>query len=134
MNRKNNLSEHSTIYYDIPGLVLRRGKKFSFIITFNQAYQNDKHHLSVMFKSQIWQNIPIIKIPLNSSFNGWSTKVITNEDQNLNNLHLQIISPPDTLIGKYSVNIKQKKISFFIFCIFLYFNSFYLKYVQLKMV
>ncbi|CAF2233753.1 unnamed protein product, partial [Rotaria magnacalcarata] len=52
MNLKENMEEHSTIYYDIQGLVLRRGQPFSFTITFNQDFPADKYNLSFIFKPQ----------------------------------------------------------------------------------
>jgi uncharacterized membrane protein len=105
---KKNMKEHSTIYYDIRGLFLRRGQEFSFLITFNQAFHDDKYHLSVIFKPQTWSNFPIVKIPLNGSSNGWSAKSIPTENQKNNQIYFQIISPSDAIIGKYSVNISKK--------------------------
>jgi hypothetical protein len=107
---KKNMKEHSTIYYDIKGLILRRGQEFSFDITFNQAFHNDKHHLSIMFKPLTWVNSPIITIPLNGSSNGWTAKAIPTEDQKNNQICFQITSSSNAIIGKYSVNIRNKKI------------------------
>ncbi len=107
------MKEHSTIYYDIPGLVLRRGQEFSIVLIFNQAFQSEKYHLSLIFKSQTWQNFPVIKIPLNDSFNGWFVKTTTIEDQKSNHVGLQILSSSNALIGKYSVRRKILKTKFF---------------------
>lgn len=118
MHMKKNMQEHSTIYYDIRGLVLRRGQEFSFLITFNQAFHDDKYHLSVIFKPQTWLNFPIVKIPFNGSSNGWSTKLILIENQKNNQICFQMLSPSDAIIGKYSVNIRKKKellVRYFIF-------------------
>jgi hypothetical protein len=106
MNTKKNMQEHATIYYDIPGLVLRRGQEFSFILTFNQAFHADKYQLFVIFKPQTWRNFPVVKIPLNDSSNGWSAKRIPTEHQK-NNIGIQILSSTDALIGKYSVSIQK---------------------------
>ncbi len=114
MHMKKNMEEHSTIYYDIQGLILRRGQEFSFIITFNQIYHDDKYHLSVIFKPQTWRNFPVVKIPLNGSSNGWSAKISPTEGQKNNQICFQIISSSDAIIGKYSVSIRKKK--FFFYC------------------
>ncbi|CAM4909858.1 unnamed protein product [Rotaria socialis] len=103
MNLKKNMGEHSTIYYDIQGLVLRRGQPFSFTITFNQDLPIDKYNLSIIFKSQTWQNFPRVKIPLNGSSNGWSAKRLSTKDQENNCVYFQICSPCDATIGKYSL-------------------------------
>jgi len=129
MHMKKNMKEHSTIYYDIRGLFLRRGQEFSFLITFNQAFHEDKYHLSVIFKPQTWSNFPIVIIPLNGSSNGWSAKSIPIEDQKDNQICFQINSPSDAIIGKYSVNISKKKTSFLL--LYFYIDSFYSKFVQL---
>jgi uncharacterized membrane protein len=110
---------HSTIYYDIPALVLRRGQEFSFTLIFNQAFHSDKYRLSLIFKPQTWKNFPVVKIPVNGSFNGWSAKIISIENQKDNHLGLQILSSSDALIGKYSVSI-QIKTKFFFFSINLF--------------
>ncbi|CAF4104149.1 unnamed protein product [Rotaria sordida] len=106
MYMKKNMEEHSTIYYDIQGLILRRGQPFLFTITFNQDFYIDKYNLSVIFKSQTWSNFPNVKIPLNSSSNGWSAKRLFIEDQKNNRICFQINSPSNAPIGKYSVSIK----------------------------
>jgi hypothetical protein len=41
------MEEHSTIHYDIPGLVLRRGQPFSFTVTFNRDFDADQYQLFV---------------------------------------------------------------------------------------
>jgi hypothetical protein len=41
------MEEHSTIHYDIPGLVLRRGQPFSFTVTFNKDFDADQYQLFV---------------------------------------------------------------------------------------
>ncbi|CAF3862778.1 unnamed protein product [Rotaria sp. Silwood1] len=97
------MEEHLTCYYDIQGLILRRGQPFSFTIIFNQDFHMDKYHLSVIFKSQTWINIPNIKIPLNTSSNGWSAKRLFIENQKDNCICLQINPPSNTIIGKYSL-------------------------------
>ena len=104
------MEEHSTIYYGIPGLVLRRGQEFSLNLLFNQAFHPDENHLSLIFKLQTWRNFPVIKIPLNSSSNGWSVKTIPTDDEKKNHIALQIFSPADALIGKYSVSIIRKEL------------------------
>src|SRR5437868_6362424 len=109
MNMKKNMKEHSTIYYDIPGLILRRGQEFSFIIKFNQIFYLNKYQISIIFKHQTWKNFPNIKIPLNNSSNGWSTKIIQTKN---NQIILQIISSSDAIIGKYSVSIQNKQKNF----------------------
>ena len=101
------MEEHATIYYDIEGLVLRRGQVFSFTITFNQNFNADKYNLSVIFKCQTWLNSTDVKIPLNGSFNGWSAKRIFPDDQMNNRICFQINSPPDAIIGKYSVSLRK---------------------------
>lgn len=130
MQTKKNMEEHSTIYYDIQGLILRRGQEFSFITTFNQGFHSDKYQLSIVFKSLTWPNLPVVKIPLNGSSNGWSARSIPMKDQKNNQICFEIISSSDTPIGKYDVNIKQKNFHFYIFLL----NRFYLKFVQLIMV
>ncbi|CAF4575755.1 unnamed protein product [Rotaria socialis] len=100
------MGEHSTIYYDIQGLVLRRGQPFSFTITFNQDLPVDKYNLSFIFKSQTWQNFPRVKIPLNGSSNGWSAKRLSTKDQENNCVYFQICSPCDATIGKYSLSLE----------------------------
>ncbi|CAM4766822.1 unnamed protein product [Rotaria magnacalcarata] len=102
MNLKENMEEHSTIYYDIQGLVLRRGQPFSFTITFNQDFPADKYNLSFIFKPQTWPNFPRVKIPLNGSSNGWSAERLSTKDQENNCVYFQICSPCDATIGKYS--------------------------------
>ncbi|CAF3343561.1 unnamed protein product [Rotaria sp. Silwood2] len=131
MCMKKNMEEHSTIYYDIQGLILRRGQPFSFIITFNQDFHTDKYNLSVIFKSKTWMNIPSVKIPLNDSSNGWSAKTLFTEDQKNNHICFQIDSPSDAIIGKYSLLleissmtkdlINQRDLSIFQFDIDIYF-------------
>lgn len=101
-NRKENTEAHSTIYYDIPALVLRRGQEFSFTILFNQVFHSDKYSLSFIFKPQTWKNFPVVKIPVNGSVDGWSAKVISKK----NSIQVQIFSSSDALIGKYSVSIR----------------------------
>ncbi|CAM4773474.1 unnamed protein product [Rotaria magnacalcarata] len=96
------MEEHSTIYYDIQGLVLRRGQPFSFTITFNQGFPADKYNLSFIFKPQTWPNFPRVKIPLNGSSNGWSAERLSTKDQENNCVYFQICSPCDATIGKYS--------------------------------
>jgi uncharacterized membrane protein len=100
------MEAHSTIYYDIPALVLRRGQEFSFSLIFNQAFQSDKYHLSLIFKPQTWRNFSVVKIPVDSSSNGWSAKIIPIENQKQNSIGIQILSSSDALIGKYSVSIQ----------------------------
>jgi hypothetical protein len=103
IHKKENLKEHSTIYYDIEGLLLRRGQVFSITVTFNQDFHPDKNQLSIVFKPQTWINLPDVIIPLNGSSNGWSTKRIANENQKNDCIHFQINSPSDAVIGKYFV-------------------------------
>ena len=104
INRRETLEEHSTIYYHLPELVLRRGQEFTCILVFNQAFQSEKYRLTLVFKSQTWRNLPVIKIPLNESANGWSVKIIPDERQKNNHVKLRIYSSPDALIGKYTVS------------------------------
>jgi uncharacterized membrane protein len=125
------MAEHSTIYYDIEGLVLRRGQVFSFTITFNRSFNSDKYHLSIIFKCQTWLNSSYVKIPLNSSFNGWSAKRIFPKDENNNRISFEINSPSDAIIGKYFVSIKK---SFLHRNLSLLFASFYSKFVRSRMV
>ena len=112
MNRRETMEEHSTIYYDTPELVLRRGQEFSCILIFNQAFQPDKYQLIIVFKPQTWRNFPVVKIPLNESSNGWSVKIIDTKDENQkkNQLHLRVYSSPNALIGKYSVRMIDRRI------------------------
>ena len=105
MYTKKNMKEHLTIYYDIPGLVLRRGQIFSFCIAFNQDFHADKYHLSVIFHSQTWPDSPAVRIPLNDSSNGWSATRILTEGQKNDCIYFQIDSPSDAMIGKYSVSV-----------------------------
>lgn len=131
MNRRETMEEHSTIYYNTPELVLRRGQEFSCILLFNQAFQSDKYQLIIVFKSQTWRNFPVIKIPLNESSNGWSVKINDKNDENQkkNQLQLRVCSSPSALIGKYSVRILNRRIgterfSLSIECLVLLGNSF----------
>ena len=101
-NRKENTEEHSTIYYDVPALVLRRGQEFSFSIVFNQTLASDKYSLAFIFKPQTWKNFPVVKIPMNGSSKGWSANVSSKN----NSMKVQIVSASDALIGKYSVSIR----------------------------
>lgn len=116
MQTMKNMEGHSTIYYDIPGLILRRGQEFSFILTFNQAFHYDKYHLSIIFKSLTWPNFPVVKIPVNDLSNGWSTTIIpTENEKNNNQICFQINSSSDAPIGKYSVNITKNIFIFFLY-------------------
>ncbi|CAF1221193.1 unnamed protein product [Adineta ricciae] len=101
--KKKNMEEHATIYYDVEGLILRRGQAFSFILTFDQQFDIDKHHLSFIFKCHTWLNSLAIKIPLNGSSNDWSARRIDTENEDKKRIHFQIHSPCHALIGKYSL-------------------------------
>ncbi|UJR22606.1 hypothetical protein I4U23_025649 [Adineta vaga] len=103
MCKKKNMEEHLTIYYDVEGLVLRRGRTFSFIITFNQEFNTDRYHLSFIFKCHTWMNCSEIKIPLNGTSNDWLARRIITENETKNRIHIQISSPCHALIGKYSL-------------------------------
>ncbi|CAF3906289.1 unnamed protein product, partial [Adineta steineri] len=103
MYKRKNMEEHSTIYYDIDGLVLRRGQAFLLSVTFNQDFNADRHYISVIFKCQTWLNSSEVKIPLNNSSNEWSAKRVFTGDGRSNCVCLQINSPSDALIGKYSI-------------------------------
>ena len=105
--KKKNMEEHATIYYDVEGLILRRGQAFSFILTFDHEFDIDKHHLSFIFKCHTWLNSLAIKIPLNGSSNDWSARRIDTKDEDKKQVHFQIHSPCHALIGKYSVRMKR---------------------------
>lgn len=106
MNLKKNMEEHLTMYYDIPGLLLRRSQPFTFIVTFNQDFNVNKYHLSIIFKSQTWKNLPDVKIPVNGSSNGWSAKGRFVDNHKKDSIWFQIESPSHAIIGKYSVCIE----------------------------
>ncbi|CAF0836195.1 unnamed protein product [Adineta ricciae] len=101
--KKKNMEEHATIYYDVEGLILRRGQAFSFILTLDHEFDIDKHHLSFIFKCHTWLNSLAIKIPLNGSSNDWSVRRIDTENEDKKRIHFQIHSPCHALIGKYSL-------------------------------
>jgi len=100
VNREMNMREHSTDNYDLSGIVLRRGKVFSSVITLNQIFDNDKYQFAIIFKSITWRNSPDIRIPFDTSSNGWSVDTIVHEKE----IYMQIQSSADALIGKYAVS------------------------------
>lgn len=51
LHTKKNAEEHFTKHYDIPGLVLRRGKPFSFTVTFNRDFDPEEYQLYVRLAS-----------------------------------------------------------------------------------
>lgn len=102
LHLKKNLEEHSTIFYDLPGLLLRRGQPFSLSFRFNQCLNNERSHLSLIFQCETWTNFPPIKVPLDDgNIDKWSVErlVATTDDH----LSINISSPSDLPIGKYSV-------------------------------
>ena len=102
------MEEHSTIYYDLRGLVLRRGQAFSFTITFDQNLDVDQSQLSIIFRSDTCLKFIPIKIPIDGTSNGWTTKRLSTADEKKNQLRLEIHSPADAFIGKYSVCRKRE--------------------------
>ncbi|CAM4896545.1 unnamed protein product [Rotaria socialis] len=113
------MEEHSTKHYDIPGLVLRRGQKFSFTVTFNRDYDVKQHQLYVRLttgsRSMISKHTQIrLLVDGTENLNGWSVKSLSlgnNETQEKNNrISLEINSPSDAIIGKYSLLLEVRPI------------------------
>ena len=98
-----NMEEHSTIYYDLPGLVLRRGQPFELTVTFSEEFDAEQKRLSLVFKPETWLNASEVKIPLDGTAQGWSTRRIVDNDERKDRVRFRIDSPADALIGKYSV-------------------------------
>ena len=114
LHLKKNHEAHSTIFYDLPGLLLRRGEPFTLSFDFNQDADRTRSDLALIFQAETWSNVPPVKVPLNDgNTNGWSTKRIlsTPEEQKKDEpLTLQIHSPSTIPIGKYSVSGRERKI------------------------
>jgi hypothetical protein len=105
LHMKKNMKEHSTNYYDNRGLVLRRGQPFTFTVTFNQKFDANKHQLLVVLKTGQQMNSQELRVPVNGFSNGWSVQRLPIEDDKRNNrVCLQISSPSDAIIGKYTVS------------------------------
>ena len=109
LHLKKNLEEHSTIYYDISGLVLRRGQTFSLTITFDRNLAADQSRLSVIFQSKTFSKLTPIKIPIDGTFDGWSVTRLPTADEKSNRLDLEIHSPSDAVIGKYFVRSQRER-------------------------
>jgi hypothetical protein len=104
VHAKKNMEEHSTIFYDTPGLVLRRGQSFSSTITMNDEFRSDQCQLSLIVRSTTWPTSLPIRIPFNGKSNdGWSIQCQSSDNEKKNRLCLEISSPSNALIGKYSV-------------------------------
>jgi hypothetical protein len=113
LHTKKNTEEHSTNQYDIPGLVLRRGQAFSFTVTFNRDFHPEEHQLYVRLaigsRSMISKRTQLrLLVDGKATGNGWSARTLpveVKEDQaKKNRVSLQVTSPPDAIIGKYSVS------------------------------
>ncbi|CAF0789791.1 unnamed protein product [Rotaria sp. Silwood1] len=113
LHTQKNMEEHSTNHYDIPGLVLRRGQSFSFTVTFNKDYDIEQNQLYIRLaigpRSMISKRTQIrLLVDGTPSGNGWSAKSIPIEDDDVktkkkNCISLQINSPSDAIIGKYTL-------------------------------
>ncbi|CAF2714038.1 unnamed protein product [Rotaria sp. Silwood2] len=112
------MEEHSTKHYDIPGLVLRRGQSFSFTVTFNRDYDVEEHQLYIRLaigpRSMMSKQTQIrLLVDGTPSGNGWSAKRIPAEDDEIktkknNRISLQIDSPSDAIIGKYTLLLEVR--------------------------
>jgi hypothetical protein len=129
LHTKKNTDEHSTNHYDIPGLVLRRGQTFSFTVTFNRDFNAEQNQLFVRLAigsrcsydshdqsmhilgscSMISKRTQIrLRVDDTTDTHGWSAKTMPMDnkddtDKKSNRISLQIVSPSDAIIGKYSV-------------------------------
>lgn len=112
LHLKKNLQEHSTIFYDLPGLLLRRGQPFTLALTFNQSFDANRSHLALIFQASTWSDVPPVKVPLDGeTSNGWSIRRLPSQDETKetnDHLSLQVTSPPDTPIGKYAVGLPME--------------------------
>ena len=130
LQTKKNTEEHSTNHYDIPGLVLRRGQAFSFTVTFNRDFSPEEHQLYVRLaigillgmrkrlktnkdllgsRSMISKRTQLrLLVDEEVTGNGWSARTIPDEGKEgqpkKNRVSLQVTSPSDAIIGKYSVS------------------------------
>lgn len=105
--KRKNMEEHSTIYYDIDGLVLRRGRPFSFTIAFNRDFQLDDYHLAIVFQCRTWRHCPEVKIPCNGSSNNWTARRVLTDNEASDRIHFEVYAPCDAPIGKYSVRLEH---------------------------
>ncbi|CAF1272800.1 unnamed protein product, partial [Adineta steineri] len=117
IHTKKNMDEHSTSHYDIPGLVLRRGQPFSFTVTFNRDFEADQYHIYVRLaigaRSMISKKTQIrLLVDGTPNANGWAARKIPTEGEDEkkknNRISLQVDSPSDAIIGKYTLLLEVR--------------------------
>ncbi|KAL3280569.1 hypothetical protein HHI36_003803 [Cryptolaemus montrouzieri] len=122
-----NGSNHFTDKYDLmqrkiePQLVVRRGQPFKIILRLNRKYDHEKDGISFIFtaddedKTSYGQKTliaaPLLKKPDKTFI--WNT-VLDHETES--SLHVNILTDPEAVIGKWKLDVDTKKIDGGAYC------------------
>ncbi|KAL5022509.1 hypothetical protein ScPMuIL_001664 [Solemya velum] len=113
IQRSINRYEHRTSDYEIPNLILRRGKAFEIKINFDLPFNEDHDEITLKFvtgrvplqsKGTV---VPVHKVK-NLLSGQWGFQVLGVQEKSLT---VKVISAPDAIVGRYQLFVDTKRTS-----------------------